>query len=222
MHIFWHFCSAGLLLMMSGHGESHSTIFWSVKVSSLIYLLLSLFCQTLLSQFSILPFHSGNSLLLGPAYHLELPSGFFRSIEDIFFLQVHQIHLEIYLRRMTLAEIRGLIWAASVDGAITARPYSFIKPALTDGFAPDHIPGLYLKMTKGGRWVLSLCVSAVCPLSLLYWNEFSWCVIFQPVVSCVKINCPPEDKFCLASQLLHFPLKKWHIWQIGKQSQKNK
>lgn len=108
----------------------------------------------------------------GPAYRLELPSGFFRRIEDIFFPQVHQIHLEIYLRRMTLAEIRGLIWAASVDGVITARSPSFIKPALTDGFSPDHIPGLYLKMTKGGRWVLSLSLFPPSSLiTLLKWIQ---------------------------------------------------
>lgn len=120
MYIFWHFCFAGLLLMMFWRGECHSTIFWSAKVSWLMDLLLSLFCQMLLTQFSVLSFHHCTSLPLGPAYHLELPSGFFRGIEDIFFLQVHQIHLEIYLRRRTLAEIRDLIWAASVDRVISS------------------------------------------------------------------------------------------------------
>lgn len=46
------------------------------------------------------------------AYHPGSPSGF--PWEDPGYI-LHQIHLEIYLRRMTLAEIRGLIWAAGVD-----------------------------------------------------------------------------------------------------------
>lgn len=54
-------------------------------------------------------------------------------------------------------------------------------------------------------------------LSLLCWNEYSLSVIFQPVVSCAKINCPPEDKSLHPTQLLHFPLKKCSNWQIDKQ-----
>lgn len=100
--------------MMLWHGESHLTIFWSVKVSSLVDLLLS-----------VLSVHPRNSFLLG--YHLELSSAFFSSIQDIFFLQVPQIYLEIDLRWMTVAEIRRLIGAASVDWVIPACSYSFTK-----------------------------------------------------------------------------------------------
>lgn len=139
--------------MMSWHGESHLTIFWNVKVSSLMDLLLSLLSKAPLSPL----FTLANSLLLGPAHHLELPSGFFRSIEDIFFLQVHQIHLEIDLRWMTLAEIRRQIGAASVDWVIPACSYSFIKPALADGFSSDHILGpLFEKDLKGQMGYFSL------------------------------------------------------------------
>lgn len=72
------FCSAGLLLMTLWRGENRSTISWSVKVSSLTDLLLSLFCQTLLSPFSAFRLRPRHSLLPGPARHLQLPSGFFR------------------------------------------------------------------------------------------------------------------------------------------------
>lgn len=140
--------------MMLWHGESHLTIFWSVKVSSLVDLLLS-----------VLSVHPRNSFLLG--YHLELSSAFLRSIQDIFFLQVPQIYLEIDLRWMAVAEIRRLIGAASVDWVIPACSYSFTKPALAGGFSSDHILGLYLKKTKRGRWVPSLSPS-LSSLSLLY------------------------------------------------------
>lgn len=67
-----------------------------------------------------------------------------------------------------------------------------------------------------GTWGLSLSFDAVSPLSLQYWNEFSWSVIFQPVVCSVKINCPQEDALCVVSQFL-FEEMQWHVWEIGKQ-----
>lgn len=100
LYIWRHICSAGLLLMMSWRGESHSTSFWSVKVSPLApHLFLSHFCQNAALSVHRSLFVSLSTLRCSwPAYHHELPSGFLRKIVDVFFLQVHQIHSDIYLR----------------------------------------------------------------------------------------------------------------------------
>ena len=156
---------------MLWHGESHSTIFWSVKVSSLMDLLLSLFCQNgALSSLRPLftPQFSRCSAL---HIILNCPRASLGGSRIYSSSQVHQIHLEIYLRRVTLAEIRGLIWAARADRVIPASSYSFIKPSTCWWLSPDCIPGLYLKMTKGADgFFLSLFL-----LSLLshYFTEMN-------------------------------------------------
>lgn len=168
------------------------------------------------SQCSVLSFHHLNSLPLGLAHHLELPSGFFRRIEDIFFLQVHQIHLEIYLRKTTLTEIKGLIWAASVDIAIPPSSYSFRNPELTDGFHLTIFQASFWKWLKGhmGSFFLSLFRCHLSSfITLLKWIQLicniSVCLLHQ-------FNCPQEDALCVVSQFL-FDEMQWHIWQIGKQ-----
>lgn len=58
-------------------------------------------------------------------------------------------------------------------------------------------------------------------LSLLDWNECSLSVLFQPVVSCIMINCPPEDKFLHPMQFFHFPLRKCsHLYDKSVNSHK--
>lgn len=170
------------------------------------------------SQFSVLSFHPHNSLLLGLAHHLELPCGSFSRIEDVFFLQVHQIHLEIYLRRMTLAEIKGLIWAASVDRVIPPSSYSFINPELTDGFHLTILQTSIWKWLKGH-------IGAFLSLSLLslffhYVTEMNSADLqyFSPLSAPSRLTAPRKIHFVLYRS---FPLKKCSdTWQIGKQWQK--
>lgn len=149
-------------------------------------------------------FHPCNSRLLGLAHHLELPPGSSGNIKDIFFRQVHQILLETDLRWMTLTEIRCtnrscqyrlgdsslllLIYKAATSWWLFIWPYS--QSVFEDDLKEQMV---YFFMSS---------------LSLLDWNECSLSVLFQPVVSCIMINCPPEDKCLHPMQFLYFPLRK--------------
>lgn len=93
----------------------HDVVAWGESLdhlleckSKLTWIYASHFCEkTLLSQFSVFSFHPRNSLAARRRISSWIALGLLRRIMDIFSLQVRPIHSEIYLRRMTLAEIRG-------------------------------------------------------------------------------------------------------------------
>lgn len=178
--------------MMCWHGESHSTISWSVKVSPLMDLLLSVLFSP--SQFPaapppISPWIALRLLEERRGYILPLsssnPFGDRAKVDDGGRDKAPnrscQCRLDDFSRLL-------FIYKASAGWWLFIWPYS--RP-------------LFENELKGPTGYSSLSL-----LSLLYWNEYSLSVIFQPVVSCVKMNCPPEDKFLHPMQLLHFPLKK--------------
>lgn len=190
---------------MLWHGESHSTIFWSVKVSSLGFTPLTFVKKTLLSQFSILSFHPRNSLAARRRISSWIALGLLRRIMDIFFLQVRPIHSEIYLRRMTLAEIRGPNLSCQCRNGDSSSLLFIYQVGIADGFSPIT----YLWSSFENDWKRGISMSF---LSLLWWNEFSWSATLQPVVSYVEINSPPDDTFlsCIPVASFVFEATQWH------------
>lgn len=185
---------------MCWRGESHSTISWTVKVSPLMDLLFLVFFNCPLC----------------PLFTLTVPRC---SAADI----------SPWIALGLLEERRGYILPLSssnpfgdraevADGGGDKAPNRSCQCRLDDFgrllfiykagagwwlFIWPYSRPLFENELKGPTGYFSLSL-----LSLRYWNEYSLSVIFQPVVSCVKMNRPPEDKFLHPLQLLHFPLKK--------------